>query len=100
MRSTDRKDERENDMTTTKNTKGKAAEATDEAPAEETFSAKDLATEAGTDPKSFRRWLRTHTDERANKGGRWVFSAEAKADTLAAYAKRNDKPAEEAPAKG
>jgi len=42
-----------------------------------TLSAKDLATELGTDPKSFRRWLRTLTSSRAGKGGRWVFDDEA-----------------------
>jgi len=50
-----------------------------------TFSAKDLAAELGIDPKSFRRWLRAHTADRANKGGRWVFTAEAKAELLEAY---------------
>lgn len=52
---------------------------------EVTFSAKEVATELGTDPKSFRRWLRSHTEDRANKGGRWVFTAETKALIIAAY---------------
>jgi hypothetical protein len=51
-----------------------------------TFSAKDLAAEAGTDPKTFRRWLRAHFD-RPNKGERWVFTAEAKAEVLDAFNK-------------
>lgn len=55
-----------------------------------TFSAKELATELGTDAKSFRRWLRAHTEDRANKGGRWVFTAESKAAIIEAY---NSKPA-------
>jgi hypothetical protein len=59
-----------------------------------TFSAKDLATEAGTDAKSFRRWLRDFTNGRANANGRWAFTAEAKAALLDAYAKRNEKPAD------
>ena len=68
----------------------KVTQVTDETeaevtPAEETFSAKDLATELGIDAKSFRRWLRANTDERANKGGRWVFDAKSKADFIAAY---------------
>lgn len=67
-----------------------------ETPTEITFSAKDLATEAGTDPKSFRRWLRTQTTDRANKGGRWVFSADAKAAFLKAYAERGSKGTEPA----
>lgn len=58
---------------------------TTEAPAEVTFSAKDLALELNTDPKSFRRWLRAHTADRANKGGRWVFTAETKAAIITAY---------------
>lgn len=51
----------------------------------ETFSAKDLAKELGIDAKSFRRWLRAHTEDRANKGGRWVFTADSKAEFLEAY---------------
>lgn len=41
-----------------------------------TLSAKEMATELETDPKSFRRFLRALTDDRAGKGGRWVFDAE------------------------
>lgn len=57
----------------------------DEASAEVTFSAKDLANELGIDAKSFRRWLRSVTPERANKGGRWIFNEETKAAFVAAY---------------
>lgn len=52
---------------------------------EVTFSAKELATELGIDPKSFRRWLRAHTADRANKGGRWIFTAETRDAILTAY---------------
>lgn len=62
-----------------------------EADAPETFSAKDLAVACGTDAKSFRRWLRSQTEQRANKGGRWVFTAETKAAYIAAYAARATK---------
>lgn len=57
----------------------------EEVEAEITFSAKDLASEVNTDAKSFRRWLRSWTNARANKGGRWVFTEETKAEVLAAY---------------
>jgi len=51
-----------------------------------TFSPKDLATELGTDAKSFRRWLRNYTPERAaDNGGRWEFTADRKAEIIAAY---------------
>lgn len=67
----------------------KVTNAPDAETKEETYSAKDLAAEAGTDPKSFRRWLRSVTTDRANKGGRWVFTAEAKAALLEQYRNRN-----------
>lgn len=65
-------------------------EADDEAEETETeeltFSAKDLAAELNTDAKSFRRWLRNYTPERAaDNGGRWVFTADRKAEIIAAY---------------
>jgi hypothetical protein len=60
-----------------------------EADAEPTFSAKDLATAAGTDPKTFRRWLRDYTNGRANANGRWVFTEATGAALLEAYAARN-----------
>lgn len=61
----------------------------------ETFTAKNLASELGIEPKAFRRWLRNYTKERANKGGRWVFSADRKAELLAAYAADHSAPAED-----
>lgn len=63
-----------------------------EVPVEEvTFSAKEVATELNLDAKSFRRWLRAHTADRANKGGRWVFTPAGKDAIIAAYnAKKTD----------
>lgn len=50
------------------------------------FSPKDLAKELGTDAKSFRRWLRNYTPERAaDHDGRWKFTADRKAELIAAY---------------
>jgi hypothetical protein len=66
-----------------------------EAPAEVTFSAKELATLCDTDAKTFRRWLRTQTEQRANKGGRWVFDAEARDHYVEAFLTRNDAPADD-----
>ena len=59
----------------------------EEAEAPETFAPKDIAAELGIDAKSFRRWLRRQTSDRAGKGGRWVFDAEGKAALVAAYHK-------------
>jgi len=56
---------------------------------EEIFSAKELAKELNLDAKSFRRWLRSVTPERANKGGRWVFDAELKASLIELYNTRH-----------
>lgn len=62
-----------------------------EATEEVTFSAKEVATELNLDAKSFRRWLRAHTADRANKGGRWVFTPAGKDAIIAAYnAKKAD----------
>lgn len=33
-----------------------------------------LATRCNTDPKMMRRFMRSLTDQRANKGGRWVLT--------------------------
>jgi len=52
---------------------------------DDTFSAKALASELGLDPKAFRRWLRNYTKERANKGGRWAFTADRKSELIDAY---------------
>lgn len=84
-------------MATNKGNKEASTEATEE-PTEKTFSAKDLAQECGTDAKSFRRWLRSTTDRRANKGGRWVFDEAQRAEILASWAARNTKSEPETPA--
>ena len=68
-----------------------------EAPAEVTYSAKDLAKELGIDAKSFRRWLRSQTPDRANKGGRWIFDTESKAAWLNAYNTRSHQGTEPSP---
>lgn len=41
-----------------------------------TFSAKDLAQECDTDPRSMRKFLRSHlpADEQPGQGGRYVFT--------------------------
>jgi hypothetical protein len=62
-------------------------EATDE---EVTFSPKEIASELGITAKDFRRWLRSKTDRRANKGGRWVFTADEKADWIQAYNSKDE----------
>jgi hypothetical protein len=64
----------------------------DETEAEEiTFSPKELAKELGTDAKSFRRWLRNYTPERAvDRGGRWAFTADEKDALIAAYNKDDE----------
>lgn len=41
----------------------------------------DLAKRCNTDPKTMRRFMRSLTDERANKGGRWALTPEV-ADAL------------------
>lgn len=41
---------------------------------DEMITPKDLATRCNTDPKTMRRFMRSLTDERANKGGRWVIT--------------------------
>lgn len=77
----------ETEMTRKANSKVTAIDEVeaDEVEAEVTYSAKDLALELGTDAKSFRRWLRAHTEDRANKGGRWLFTPESKAAIIEAY---------------
>jgi isopentenyldiphosphate isomerase len=79
----------------------KAAEAVDETTEEvtepNTVSVKEIAERCETDPKSFRRWLRRQTDNRAGKGGRWAFSPEA-ADKLVEDFKAKDKAEETEPA--
>lgn len=88
---------KESEMPRTRNAKvtpvtdDEVTETETEAPAEVTFSAKDLAAELGIDAKSFRRWLRSHTTDRAEKGGRWIFTEETKGSILAAYNDRSNK---------
>jgi len=65
--------------------------ATKPATPEVTMTAKELAAELNTDPKSFRRFLRSRTDDRAGKGGRWVFDAKAADDIRQAWATRTTK---------
>jgi len=74
-----------NQIMTKHNATPVADDETTEAAAEILFSAKDLAAELNIDAKSFRRWLRSQTPDRANKGGRWVFDAESKEAWLNAY---------------
>lgn len=68
----------------------KAATATKpETPAEEvTFSAKDLATELGTDPKTFRRWCRANLSH--TKGERWIFDTKSKDSVLEQFRSKPD----------
>ena len=55
----------------------------------ETFvSPKDLAQAWGTDPKSVRRFLRSLTDNRAGKGGRWEISTDDVEALTEAWANR------------
>lgn len=42
----------------------------------DTITPKALATELGTDPKTVRKFLRSITEDRAGKGGRWVIEAD------------------------
>jgi len=61
------------------------ADIQDEVATTSTISAKELASRLGTDPKSFRRWLRRQLDSRAGKGGRWAFTEEMAAELMLAY---------------
>lgn len=79
-----------------KNSTTATTEVEPEAPAEVTYSAKDLAALCDTDPKSFRRWLRANTSDRANKGGRWIFTEESKAQFVEAFKNRGSAKATEA----
>lgn len=65
----------------------KTTEVVEETTEEVMISAKAIATELGIDPKSFRRWLRRNTEDRAGKGGRWNFTAEQAEELKAAYSK-------------
>lgn len=39
------------------------------------MTPKELAAELGTDPKTCRKFLRSITDARAGKGGRWAIDS-------------------------
>ena len=70
-----------------------AASTTTEAPEAEvtTLSAKEMATELGTDPKAFRRFLRSLTEDRAGKGGRWIFDPTTADAVRTAWAAKSTK---------
>lgn len=48
---------------------------TEVAPAAATVTPAELALAFGTDPKTMRRFLRTTTQAKAGKGGRWAIDA-------------------------
>lgn len=62
------------------------AEEAEETEEPELITAKAIAARCGLDPKKFRAWLRSTTKSRANKGGRWGFTAE-QADRIEAACK-------------
>jgi len=74
-----------NNMTKRNTNAAPAKETEVEAEEVTTFSAKDLAAELGIDAKAFRRWLRAHTGDRANKGGRWLFTEESRTAFIELY---------------
>lgn len=56
-----------------------------------TLTAKELAIELNTDAKTVRKFLRSLTDDRAGKGGRWAIAADdlpALRDRFAAFNSR------------
>lgn len=59
-----------------------------ETPTEGNITVKDLCEALNAEPKAFRRWLRTQTDNRAGRGGRWVFTPEVAEQLKAKYADR------------
>jgi len=80
-----------NTMARNKNTTTEVPDEDDAATDTGMLSAKDLAAELGTDPKSFRRWLRSLTATRAGKGGRRVFDADAADQVRKAWNTRSTK---------
>lgn len=64
-----------------------------------TFSAKDLAQECGTDPKTVRKFLRSHLalDEQPGQGGRYNFTKSEVNALVKAYKKWAQPKAEKAP---
>lgn len=53
-----------------------STKTTEEAPKAAVISPKDFAELVGSDPKTVRRFLRSLTTDRANKGGRWEISTD------------------------
>lgn len=51
-----------------------------------TMTPKELAAELNTDPKSIRKFLRSLSDDRAGKGGRWAIDATDLPALAAAFA--------------
>lgn len=51
-------------------------EATETEAPKTSYTVKDLCAAVKAEPKAFRRWLRTQTDDRAGRGGRWSFDQE------------------------
>lgn len=56
-------------------------------PESNTLSAKELAQECGTDPKTVRKFLRDHlsADEQPGQGGRYAFTKKEAKDLVKAY---------------
>lgn len=76
-------------MARTKNTPTEAEVTETEATTEQgSITVKDLCAELNAEPKAFRRWLRSQSDNRAGKGGRWSFSPEVAEQLKAKYADR------------
>lgn len=55
------------------------------------MTPKELAAELGTDPKTFRKFLRGLTNDRAGKGGRWKLDDATVATLRVAWAERGAK---------
>jgi transcription initiation factor IIE alpha subunit len=62
-----------------------------EAPKVADLTPKDLAERWGTDAKTVRRFIRTQTSDRANKGGRWAISSKAADELTAKFENRGAK---------
>jgi hypothetical protein len=69
------------------------------------ITAKDLAVEAGTDPKTMRKFLRSHldaterSDEKPGQGGRYAFTRKEANKLLKAFAAQASSNAERKAAK-
>lgn len=62
-----------------------------ETEATDTITPKEMAARLGTDPKTFRRFLRGLTNDRAGKGGRWKLDPETCEDLAKRWADRSNK---------